>query len=76
MKKLKCNRFLVGLRWGNEVQEDGTEKWYFAHGSQEEIANTNQKQLFWWSQAIACIFWGLNVLLNILRLTLYWVLSF
>lgn len=58
-------RFLVGLRWWNEVDEEGNEKWIFE--SEEE---TKQKyidyRIFWTSLYITPIYWGIFFVFNIL----------
>jgi len=61
-------RLLVGLKWGSEILDDGTEKWKFESYDEKIIVNPFDKTLFWWSQAIVCILW---VALSILKLVLF-----
>ena len=41
-------RFLVGLRWWNEVKKDGKEVWIF-ESKNEKIESTSDKSVFWTS---------------------------
>ncbi|KAI9288515.1 hypothetical protein BC943DRAFT_341819 [Umbelopsis sp. AD052] len=40
-------RILVGLRWWNEIQEDGTNKWVFESANPNRAGNANDSRLFW-----------------------------
>ncbi len=67
------NRLLVGLRWWSEIQDDGTEKWHFESQDQKIPLNAIDKRVFWWSQTIACVLWGLFTFWNFLQIHFYWV---
>ena len=50
-------RILVGLRWWNEVKDDGNEEWIFE--SDHEVRKTSiDTTVFWTSLYITPIFWG------------------
>ncbi|KAK9265677.1 hypothetical protein L1049_004558 [Liquidambar formosana] len=56
-------RILVGLRWWNEVNEEGESLWKFECLDQESLARMNKKDslLFWWAlylNAVAWVFLG------------------
>ena len=66
-------RFLVGLRWWNEVNEDGTEEWIYE--SEHEIRESNiDSKVFWGSLYIAPLFWLVFVFFNIISLEWIWAL--
>lgn len=50
-------RILVGLRWWNEVKEDGSEEWKY-ESSQEVKSKSIDTTVFWMSLYIAPVFWG------------------
>lgn len=58
---------LVGLRWWNEVNEDGTEEWIFE--SDHEIRQTNiDTSIFWGSLYVTPIFWGVFFIFKVIGL--------
>ena len=67
-------RILVGLRWWNEVKEDGTEEWKF-ESSHEEKVKSIDTTIFWISLYCAPIFWGIFFVLELIGLKLMWTLS-
>ena len=67
-------RILVGLRWWNEVKEDGTEVWRF-ESSHEVRAKSIDTTIFWMSLYIAPIFWGVFLFLQLIGLKLMWFLA-
>ena len=66
-------RILVGLRWWNEVKEDGTEEWKF-ESSQEVKSKSIDTTVFWMSLYIAPVFWGVFLILELIGLKLMWFL--
>lgn len=61
-------RFLAGLRWWNEVNEDGTEEWIYE--SEHEIRKKNiDTSIFWSSLYITPIFWSIFFIFNVIGLT-------
>ena len=58
-------RILVGLRWWNEVKEDGSEEWKF-ESSHEIKARSIDTTIFWMSLYIAPGFWGIFMILELI----------
>ena len=67
-------RILVGLRWWNEVKEDGSEVWKF-ESSNEIKTKSIDTTIFWMSLYIAPIFWGIFIFLELIGLKLMWLLA-
>eukprot|EP01111_Echinosteliopsis_oligospora_P016372 TRINITY_DN6779_c0_g1_i1.p1 TRINITY_DN6779_c0_g1~~TRINITY_DN6779_c0_g1_i1.p1 ORF type:complete len:214 (-),score=68.43 TRINITY_DN6779_c0_g1_i1:51-692(-) len=64
-------RLLVGLRWWNEVHEDGTNRWIFESVEDKSIINDTESKIFWISLFITPVIWGLmflSAIFNILWL--------
>jgi hypothetical protein len=67
-------RKLVGLRWWNEVKEDGSEEWIFE--SDHEIRGTSiDTSIFWFSLYILPIFWGIILFLDIISFKWMWAIA-
>ena len=66
-------RILVGLRWWNEVKDDGTEVWIF-ESDHEKRATSIDTTLFWTSLYIAPLFWGIFLIIELIGLSLMWFL--
>ena len=58
-------RILVGLRWWNEVKEDGSEEWKF-ESSHEVRAKSIDTTIFWISLYITPVFWGVFFVLELI----------
>ena len=67
-------RILVGLRWWNEVKEDGTEVWKF-ESSNEVKTKSIDTTIFWMSLYITPIFWAIFLFLELIGLKLMWFLA-
>ena len=67
-------RILVGLRWWNEVKEDGSEEWKF-ESSHEVKAKSIDTTIFWISLYITPVFWGVFFVLELIGLKLMWTLA-
>ncbi|KAL2536916.1 Golgi apparatus membrane protein-like protein ECHIDNA [Forsythia ovata] len=52
-------RILVGLRWWNEINEEGESVWKFECLDQESLARINKKDswLFWWTLYLSAVLW-------------------
>jgi len=59
-------RLLVGLRWWNEVKEDGTNVWIFESLEQESLINPAESKMFWISLFIPPIAWFIIGIFQIL----------
>ena len=66
-------RIIVGLRWWNEVKEDGSEVWIF-ESDHEKRATSIDTTIFWGSLYLTPIFWGIFTILNLIGLRLIWFL--
>ena len=66
-------RILVGLRWWNEVRDDGTEVWIF-ESDHEKRATSIDTTLFWTSLYITPCFWGVFLIIELIGLSLVWFL--
>ena len=66
-------RILVGLRWWNEVRDDGTEVWIF-ESDHEKRATSVDTTLFWTSLYIAPAFWAVFLIIELIGLSLMWFL--
>ena len=64
---------IVGLRWWNEVRDDGTEVWIF-ESDHEKRATSIDTTLFWTSLYIAPLFWGIFLVIELIGLSLMWFL--
>uniref|UniRef100_A0A061S1A6 Golgi apparatus membrane protein TVP23 n=1 Tax=Tetraselmis sp. GSL018 TaxID=582737 RepID=A0A061S1A6_9CHLO len=68
-------RLLVGLRWWNEVEEDGSSKWQFESLEEgQRTVNRKDKGVFWLAVYAAPMVWALMVVLAIFRFTLDYLL--
>ena len=66
-------RIIVGLRWWNEVKDDGTEVWIF-ESDHEKRATSIDTTLFWTSLYITPCFWGVFLIIELIGLSLMWTL--
>ncbi|KAH6568610.1 hypothetical protein BASA50_000427 [Batrachochytrium salamandrivorans] len=60
-------RLLVGLRWWNEIRDDGTNEWIF-ESKENRTVNGVDSRIFWMALYIAPIAWVLLAILAILKL--------
>jgi len=61
-------RLLVGLRWWNEVKEDGSSQWIFESLEDRAFLNPNEVRLFWISTFVPPLVWiifTLNALIKV-----------
>ncbi|KAL6514762.1 hypothetical protein OROGR_020341 [Orobanche gracilis] len=63
-------RILVGLRWWNEINEDGESVWKFECLDQESLARMNKKDswLFWWTLYLTAVAWIFFAIFSLIRL--------
>ena len=62
-------RFLVGLRWWNEVKKDGKEVWIF-ESKNEKVDATGDKSVFWTSLFINWGGWAILFLFKLITLSI------
>ena len=52
-------RLLVGLRWWNEIKEDGTNEWVFESLEGQRRVHKTESYIFWGTLFLAPLIWGL-----------------
>ena len=62
-------RFLVGLRWWNEVKKDGKEVWIY-ESKNEKIESTSDKSVFWTSLYVNGGGWAILFLFKLITLSI------
>ncbi|WCJ22363.1 Golgi apparatus membrane protein tvp23 [Euphorbia peplus] len=69
-------RILVGLRWWNEISEEGESIWKFECLDQESLARMNKKDswLFWWTLYLTAAAWIVLGIFSIIRFEVDYVL--
>ncbi len=63
----------MGLRWRNEIQEDGSEKWIFESYDEKVKLNVFDRTLFWWTQLGMVIFWLIMSIFRVISFDFFWV---
>ncbi|RHZ77865.1 hypothetical protein Glove_170g41 [Diversispora epigaea] len=58
-------RLLVGLRWWNDIQPDGTNVWMFESRDPSRPVNTTDSRIFWFSLYITIVIWVIFGLLSL-----------
>ncbi|KAJ2484519.1 Golgi apparatus membrane protein tvp23 [Coemansia sp. RSA 2320] len=67
-------RLLVGLRWWNEVREDGTNEWIFESRDQSVPNNSSDSRIFWTVLYATPAIWSLLAIAAFFSLRLQWLL--
>jgi len=67
-------RFLVGLRWWNEVKDDGSNVWIFESASSDSQTHPIQSKVFWIALVVTPIVWGALLLAKIISTAWNWVI--
>ncbi|KAJ1881559.1 Golgi apparatus membrane protein tvp23 [Coemansia sp. RSA 486] len=67
-------RLLVGLRWWNEVNEDGTNQWIFESRDQAVGVNASDSRVFWTVLYATPGVWGLLAIVAFFSLKIQWLL--
>ncbi|KAL1925332.1 uncharacterized protein VTP21DRAFT_215 [Calcarisporiella thermophila] len=67
-------RLLVGLRWWNEVREDGTSHWVFESRDPSHKLNAADSRIFWWSLYLYPVIWLFFGFISLLKLSFSWLL--
>jgi len=66
-------RLLVGLRWWNEINEDGTNSWLF-ESKENRVINKTDSRIFWGALYIAPVIWIFFAIVSLLSLSFKWLL--
>jgi len=67
-------RLLVGLRWWNEVREDGTNVWIFESAANDAQTHPVQSKVFWIALIVYPIVWGALLLAQIIAAKWNWAI--
>jgi len=68
-------RFLVGLRWWNQIKEDGTNLWRFESIKPgRRLINPKEKLIFWIAEIVSLLFWVGSTIFSIFKLRWTWLL--
>ncbi|KAJ2718785.1 Golgi apparatus membrane protein tvp23 [Coemansia sp. Benny D115] len=67
-------RLLVGLRWWNEVNEDGSNQWIFESREQGHGVNASDSRIFWIVLYGTPAVWGLLAIAAFFSLKFQWLL--
>jgi len=67
-------RLMVGLRWWNDVKEDGSPQWHFESIEDPAAVSRADYAIFWYSMYLTALLWGVFAFLALLKLSLDWVL--
>jgi len=68
-------RLLVGLRWWNKVNEDGSTEWVFESRKEGKSAyhSETENRIFWVAMFVSALVWVLLLIKNLLSLALGWM---
>ncbi|XP_051573449.1 Golgi apparatus membrane protein TVP23 homolog B [Myxocyprinus asiaticus] len=68
-------RLLVGLRWWNQVNEDGRSHWMFESRteSSKNIVSNSESQIFWFGLVVCPVFWVFFMFSTLLALNIKWL---
>jgi len=66
-------RLLVGLRWWNKVEEDGSTRWIF-ESAEHSYNNSFDKMTFWGVTYATPVVWGLLFIVGILKFHFGWLI--
>mmetsp|Transcript_6792 Transcript_6792/g.11940 ORF Transcript_6792/g.11940 Transcript_6792/m.11940 type:complete len:236 (-) Transcript_6792:178-885(-) len=67
-------RILVGLRWWNNVKEDGSSEWVFESNPEESRVNSSDKAIFWCFLIVWPALWLLLLITNVFYFAPTWML--
>jgi len=67
-------RLMVGLRWWNEIKDDGTNEWIFESLEDTSHVSGFEKTLFWGALFGAPTLWCLFAVISALKLNFNWLL--
>ena len=66
-------RLLVGLRWWNNVRDDGSNEWVFESIENPSEIHPTDARLFWTGLYGAPIIWSVFLLISILKFSVQWL---
>jgi len=66
-------RLMVGLRWWNEVLDDGSSHWIFESAEDKSMLNATEKTIFWAASFLTPVCWLTLGIVSIFKLTPQWL---
>jgi len=67
-------RLLVGLRWWNNIREDGTSEWIFESHDNSRTLHPRDSKIFWTALYVTPVIWFLFFLTALLSFSFGWML--
>ncbi|KAM7277287.1 hypothetical protein ACFE04_019153 [Oxalis oulophora] len=69
-------RILVGLRWWNEINDEGESIWKFESLDQQSLARMNKKDswLFWWTLYLNAAAWVVLCIFSVIKFQFDYIL--
>jgi len=67
-------RLMVGLRWWNDIKEDGTNEWVFESVEDKSQLSQSETMVFWISLFVAPAVWIIFFITGLLTLKFGWLL--
>lgn len=67
-------RLLVGLRWWNNIREDGSSEWVFESTPDESALNATDRNVFWSFVYLWPLLWAFLLTMNLISFSFDWVL--
>lgn len=67
-------RLLVGMRWWNDIKEDGSSQWYFESIADESTIDPKDRSIFWGALYVWPVLWLIFLILNFISFTWDWLL--
>uniref|UniRef100_A0A8C2CU30 Golgi apparatus membrane protein TVP23 homolog n=1 Tax=Cyprinus carpio TaxID=7962 RepID=A0A8C2CU30_CYPCA len=68
-------RLLVGLRWWNQVDEDGHSHWMFESrsGTSKNVVSNSDSRIFWIGLIVCPLFWAFFVFSSLFSFNIKWL---
>ncbi|XP_051570487.1 Golgi apparatus membrane protein TVP23 homolog B-like [Myxocyprinus asiaticus] len=68
-------RLLVGLRWWNQVNEDGSSHWMFESRTEgsKSIISSSESKIFWFGLIVCPVFWVFFMFSTLLAFNIKWL---
>jgi len=67
-------RLLVGLRWWNEVKEDGSNEWIFESLEDKSVLNGKEVLIFWGALFANPVIWAILAIVNVFKFSVTWLI--
>eukprot|EP00386_Alphamonas_edax_P013734 GDKI01042343.1.p1 GENE.GDKI01042343.1~~GDKI01042343.1.p1 ORF type:complete len:198 (-),score=83.22 GDKI01042343.1:21-614(-) len=67
-------RMLVGMRWWNDIKEDGTSEWVFESIPDERVLDATDKTVFWGATYVWPLVWLVFFIIDLIGFQFDWLL--